>query len=43
VRAGFQRCLRKVAQQLPQVERIAMLIRNATIKCDVTTTAPRVR
>ena len=38
VRAGFQRCLGKIAQQLPHVHRIALLIRNATIKCEVTTT-----
>lgn len=38
VRAGFQRCLGKIAQQLPHVHRIVLLIRNATIKCEVTTT-----
>ena len=43
VSAGFQRCLRKIAQQLPHLHRIALLIRNATIKCDVRTTALRVR
>jgi len=36
-RAGLQKCLGKIAQQLPHVHRIALLIRNATCKCYVTT------